>query len=103
MEQAGFGVAAVPSDSLLNYDKSSVLNNEGSRKPGATTKPGALPRRRHHQPAHAEHAQRRPAADYAFGLVAMLWRTQNVDRMTLGILVMVNAFMISSHSAGFRA
>jgi hypothetical protein len=73
-----------------------VLQQRRLRGRALRRKPGAL-RRSAEEPDHAVHAQHRPAADHRRGLVAMLWRaTQGVvdGRMTLGDLVMVNAFMI---------
>ena len=82
-------------DSLLNYE--TVTST--TRVRGAPLRQNLERYRRAAlQPDHAEPAQHRAATDHhAVGLVAMLYRaTLGVveGRMTLGDLVMVNAFMI---------
>jgi ABC-type transport system involved in Fe-S cluster assembly fused permease/ATPase subunit len=83
-------------DSLLNYETVKYFNNEDfeARRYDESLERCAA---RAEEPEHAVLLNTGPAAHHRRGLVAMLWRaTQGVveGRMTLGDLVMVNAFMI---------
>jgi ABC-type transport system involved in Fe-S cluster assembly fused permease/ATPase subunit len=84
-------------DSLLNYETVKYFNNEGFEARATTKAWSACAARAAEEPDHAVLLNTGQQLIIAVGLVAMLWRaTQGVvdGRMTLGDLVMVNAFMI---------
>ena len=84
-------------DSLLNYETVKYFNNEEFEARRYDENLEALPRGRIKSQTHAALLNTGQQLIIAIGLVAMLWRaTQGVvdGRMTLGDLVMVNAFMI---------
>jgi ATP-binding cassette subfamily B protein len=83
-------------DSLLNYETVKYFNNEASRR-ALRREPGAPAPRAPQEPDHAVLLNSGQQLIIAVALVAMLWRaTQGVvaGTLTLGDLVMINAFMI---------
>jgi ATP-binding cassette subfamily B protein len=84
-------------DSLLNYETVKYFNNEHFESQRYDTSLEQLRRARLKSQTTLSMLNTGQQMIIAFGLVAMLWRaTQGVidQRMTLGDLVMVNAFMI---------
>ena len=84
-------------DSLLNYETVKYFNNRRLRGPPLRRKPGAPAPRAAQSQTTLSMLNAGQQLIIAVGLVAMLWRaTQGVvdGRLTLGDLVMVNAFMI---------
>src|SRR5438105_11848268 len=84
-------------DSLLNYETVKYFNNEGFESRRYDESLESLRRARLKSQTTLSMLNTGQQLIIAIGLVAMLWRaTQGVvdERMTLGDLVMVNAFMI---------
>jgi ABC-type multidrug transport system fused ATPase/permease subunit len=84
-------------DSLLNYETVKYFNNEGFETRATTNRWNLLRQASLKSADHAVAAEHRAADHHRVGLIAMLWRaTEGVveGRMTVGDLVMVNAFMI---------